>query len=86
MDGDEFADLGSTSTSKPPLDEHETLLNLRPDGLPSPVEVALAQYANSIEKMSAVRGPEVDQYTRGFVAGLRAAIKVAGNVRANKQT
>lgn len=86
MDGDEFVDLGSTSTSASPHDEHETVLNLRAEGLPSPVEVALGQYADSIEVMSAGRGAEVDQYTRGFVAGLRAAIKVAANVSANKQT
>jgi hypothetical protein len=61
-------------------DEDETIVARSPPGDPSPVETALAQYADSIERLSAEYGTEMDPYTKGFVAGLRAAIKVAANV------
>jgi hypothetical protein len=80
MEGDEFGDLGNNSIPDHFSDEHETLLIPRPEGLPSPVETALAQYADSIERLSASESTETDPYTRGFIAGLRAAIKVAANV------
>ena len=80
MEGDEFAGLGNTSIPDPLSEDHETLLIPRPEGLPSPVETALGQYADSIERLSAGRASESDPYTRGFIAGLRAAITVAANV------
>jgi hypothetical protein len=80
MEGDGFADIGRTSPPEHLHDEHETQISLRSDGLTSPVEVALSKYADSIEGLSAGWSPEADPYTRGFVAGLRAAIKVAANV------
>jgi hypothetical protein len=80
MEGDDFADIGIISTANQLHDERDTKLIPIPERLPLPVEVALAQYADSIEGLSAGGGTEADQYTRGFLAGLRAAIKVAANV------
>jgi hypothetical protein len=80
MEGDDFADIGTISTADHLQDECDTKLTQRPDLLQSPVEVALAKYADSIERLSTGWSAEVDPYTRGFVAGLRAAIKVAANV------
>jgi hypothetical protein len=80
MERDGLRDVLGDTASGQLLDEHETVLNLRPDGLPSPVESALAQYADSIAGMSSVLDTEADPYTRGFVAGLRAAILVVANV------
>jgi hypothetical protein len=60
--------------------DDETVIPPLPGGSPSSVEAALAQYADSIERLSAESGTELDHYTRGFIAGLRAAIKVAENV------
>jgi len=79
MAGEEFGDLGNNSRPDPTFDEHETVLIPRPEGLSSPVETALAQYAASIERLIAEAGSQMDPYTRGFVAGLRAAITVAAN-------
>jgi hypothetical protein len=79
MEGDGLGDFGSGSAPDQLYDEHETVLIPRPDGLPSPVETALAQYADSIERLSADSATPIDPYTRGFLAGLRAAIKVAGS-------
>jgi len=80
MEVDGFADIGNTSPKDHLHDEQETQLGLPAVGMPSPIEVALAKYAESIEGMSTGWSAEVDPYTRGFVAGLRAAIKVAANV------
>jgi len=46
---------------------------------PTPFERVLSQFAESIERLSAESGSEMDSYSRGFVAGLRAAIQVAAN-------
>jgi len=80
MDRNGLGDILGDSTANHLHDELETALTLRPDGLPLPVEVALAQYAESIEGMSTSAEAKLDPYTRGFVAGLRAAIKVVANV------
>jgi hypothetical protein len=81
MEGDRQDDLGSDTAPDPLHDEHETVEIPCPEALalPSPVETALAQYADSIERMSAGAGFPTDPYTRGFVAGLRAAIAVAAS-------
>jgi len=80
MEVEDFADIGSIPTEVHLHQEHDTVLTKRLDGLPSRVEVALSTYADSIEGLSSGCGPEVDRYTRGFITGLRAAIKVAANV------
>jgi hypothetical protein len=58
-----------------------TLRLILPFALPSPVETAVLQYAESLERLigTDAAAPD-DPYTRGFVAGLRAAAKVAANV------
>jgi hypothetical protein len=81
MEDENFGDLGGNPIPDHLRDEHETVLTPAPDGLPSPVETALAQYADSIEQLSADWASEVDPYTRGFVAGLRAAMKVVASVK-----
>jgi len=49
--------------------------------IPSPVETAVLHYADSIERLlSADAASPSDLYTQGFVAGLRAAAKVAATV------
>lgn len=80
MEVDDFADIGSIPTADYLREEHDTVLAQRPNGLPSQVEVALSKYADSIEGLSTGCGSEVDRYTRGFIAGLRAGIMVAANV------
>ena len=80
MAGDEPTEPGGNLPPEPPRDDDETVVSPPPADPPSPVERALAQYADSIERLSAESGTEMDPYTRGFVAGLRAAIKVAANV------
>ena len=80
MEGDAFVDLGCHTIPDQLHDEQETVLIARPEGLPSPVETALAKYADSMEYLSAASGSQLDPYTRGYIAGLRAAIKVAANV------
>lgn len=79
MEVNDFADIGSILTADHLHKEHETVLTQRTDGLQSQVEVALSTYADSIEGLSAGCGSDVDRYTRGFITGLRAAIKVAAN-------
>ena len=59
--------------------ENETASIPSPERVPPPFELALEQYAASIERWRAQSGTEMDPFTRGFVAGLRAAIKVAVN-------
>ena len=76
-------DEPGSSDPKPKSDDSrpddETLPTPTPKSAPSPFESALAQYADSIERLRAETGVEMDPYTRGFVAGLRAAIKFASN-------
>jgi hypothetical protein len=63
------------------IDESQaTLLDERLP-VPSQLEIAVLQYAQSIERLiGSTPGSTDDAYTRGFVAGLRAAAKVAANV------
>ena len=63
MEDETFGDLGGNPIPDHLRDEHETVLTPAPDGLPSPVETALAQYADSIERLSADWASEVDPYT-----------------------
>ena len=79
MPGDEPAEPGSNPPPEPACDDDESAPSPRPAGPSSPFEAALAQYAASIERLIAEAGSELDPYTRGFVAGLRAAITVAAN-------
>jgi hypothetical protein len=80
MEVDYFANICSIPTADYLHEEHDTVFAQRPNGLPSQVEEALAKYADSIEGLSVGCGSEVDRYTRGFIAGLRAGLKVAANV------
>ena len=84
--GDQMQDdgLGILDTLSKPnhlRDDQETVILRYPERLPSPVETALLQYADTMESLSAGGTSQGDLYTRGFVAGLRAAIKVAANTR-----
>ena len=72
-------DPDSILTSKPGGEFAETLLFARTAPLPSPVEVAIIQYADSLEQLLGSAPAQDNPYTQGFVAGLRAAAKVAAN-------
>jgi hypothetical protein len=80
MEGDIIDGLGTNEDSKHLQDEHETVVLACPDVSASAVEQALAQYADSIEMLCSSLRDTIDHYTRGFVAGIRAANKVAANV------
>jgi hypothetical protein len=79
MEDDGLCVLGTSPKLNHFQDEHEPVILRCPDRLPSPVETALVQYADSMESLSAGATSQSDLYTRGFVAGLRAAIKVVAN-------
>jgi hypothetical protein len=78
--GDEPEEPGSNPPPEPARGDDDTVLPPSPADSPSPFAAALAQFADSIERLSAESATEMDPYTRGFVAGLRAAIQVAANV------
>lgn len=80
MEDDIVDGLGNNGDSKHLPDDHETILLACPEGFPSAVELALTQYADSIESLSTGSGNRIDHYTRGFIAGIRAASKVVANV------
>jgi len=78
---DRPGDPESILTSISEMESTDTLLFVHPCDRPSPVETAILQYADSIERLTGRDGTAPDDpYTRGFVAGLRAAAKVAANV------
>ena len=61
-------------------EDQETLLLRTSSGLPSSIETALTHYADSLVHLVANNSTaSIDPYTRGFVAGIRAAAKVAAN-------
>jgi hypothetical protein len=64
--------------------ENETILTPSPASATSAFEAALEQYAATIERLRAESGAAMDPYSRGFVAGLRAAIKVVANAEKAK--
>ena len=72
-------DPQSILTTEPSDDFAETLLFARNAPLPPAVEVPISQYASSLEQLVGSAPGQDDPYTRGFVAGLRAAAKVAAN-------
>lgn len=80
MEVDDFADISSIPKGDHLYEERDTVISHGPVVFPSQVEVVLSKYANSIEGLHTGCGSEVDRYTRGFIAGLRAGIKVAANV------
>ena len=83
MSLDRPGDPESILTSTAEMESTDTLLFVLPSDRPSPVETAVLQYADSIEHLTRRDGTAPDDpYTRGFVAGLRAAAKVAANVTA----
>jgi len=74
-------DPESILTEQTSEESADTLRLVSPRAVPSPVETAVLQYADSIERlMSADAASPSDLYTQGFVAGLRAAAKVAATV------
>lgn len=81
MELDTLGDFDRDVTSDHFHDIHETVVMTCPEESPSAVETALAQYADSMDMFLGADPTTVaDPYTRGFVAGLRAALKVAANV------
>ncbi len=77
---DRTVDLDSILMEDVAVDSQATIIDQR-FTLPSPVELAISQYADSLARLLAAGdGATDDTYTRGFVAGLRAAAKVAANV------
>ena len=82
MAHNQLDNLDGVSTDEVFEDSDATLIDHRfTHTQPSPVELAIAQYADSLERLhSAGLGSADNQYTRGFVAGLRAAAKVAATV------
>lgn len=76
---DRTVDLDTILMEDVAVDSQPTLLDHR---LPFPpaIEAAIAQYADSLERLLGSGATSDDAYTRGFVAGLRAAAKVAANV------
>ena len=79
MDGEVISGFENNSTPDYSRDDQETVILPCSAGLPSAVETTLAQYADSIERLSADLVPPPHSYTRGFIAGLRAATKVSAN-------
>jgi hypothetical protein len=71
-------DLDSILTADVVDESDATIVDRRPT-LPSAIEAAVTQYAESMERLLG-GGVNDDPYTRGFVAGLRAAAKVAASV------
>jgi hypothetical protein len=82
MAHDQLDNLDGVSTDEVFEDAEATLIDHRfTHTRSSPVELAITQYADSLERLhSAGLGSADNQYTRGFVAGLRAAAKVAATV------
>jgi hypothetical protein len=80
MEDDGLGVVDSLSKANHLRDDHDTVIRHCEERLPSPIETALIQYADSMESLSASTTSQGDLYTRGFVAGLRAAIKVAANI------
>jgi hypothetical protein len=81
MEGDSRADPECILTQDYAGELQETLLLRNRVVLSPAVETALSQYANSLEQMAISHSASPDDpYTRGFVAGMRAAAKVAANV------
>jgi hypothetical protein len=77
---DRTVDLDSILMEEVAVDSQATLIDHR-FAVPTAVESAIHQYADSLERLlDAAAGPGEDSYTRGFVAGLRAAAQVAANV------
>ena len=84
MARDHSGDPESILTADIADDSHDTLLfrNTAPlPSLPPPIEIAITRYADSLEQLLGADGANRDDaYTRGFVAGLRAAAQVAATV------
>ena len=80
MEDDIIDGLGNNEDSRHLPDQHDTVVLACPEALPSAVEHALAHYADSIEMLNTSLCDQIDLYTRGFIAGIRAANKVAANV------
>lgn len=81
MEGDSPADPECILTQDYTGELQDTLLLRNRVVLSPPVETALSQYADSLEQMAGRHSASPDNpYTRGFVAGIRAAAKVAANV------
>jgi hypothetical protein len=77
---DRTVDLDSILMEDVAVESQATLIDHR-FTMPTPVELAISKYADSLERLL-VAGDSAsdDTYTRGFVAGLRAAAKVAATV------
>lgn len=81
MKGDSPANPDCILTQDYTEELQETLLLRNRVVLSPAVETALSQYADSLEQMAGSHSASPDDhYTRGFVAGMRAAAKVAANV------
>jgi hypothetical protein len=79
---DGLIDLGGPLKPECAAELQQTLLLACRDGSPSSVEAALIQFADSIERLvGADSTTAADPYRRGLVTGLRAAAKVAANVK-----
>jgi hypothetical protein len=79
---DGLIDLGSPLKPECASELQQTLLLACRDGSPSSVEAALVHFADSMERLvGADSTSTADPYRRGFVTGLRAAAKVAANVK-----
>jgi hypothetical protein len=76
---DRTVDLDTILMEDVAADSHPTLIDHR-FSFPPAIEAAIAQYADSLERLLGAGNTSDDTYTRGFVAGLRAAAKVAANV------
>ena len=80
MEGDILGGIGDNEMADHVQGEVETLVLRCPATIGSAVELTLAHYADSIETLSSGLGDQNNIYTRGFIAGIRAANKVAANV------
>jgi hypothetical protein len=80
MERDRPGDPESILTSEDAQELQATLILRHPVVPQSSVEMTLAHYADSLERLVGTDpAMPANQYTLGFVAGIRAAAKVAAN-------
>ena len=80
MESDRSGDPESILSSSDAREFQETVILRHPIVPQSSVETTLAHYADSLERLvGADPALPANQYTLGFVAGIRAAAKVAAN-------